>query len=42
MIATFLQLLIFYVILRSFALIFKTITLGTNISKNNYSSYHMV
>jgi len=41
MIAICLQLLIFYLILRSFALTFKTIALGTNILKNNYSSYHM-
>ncbi len=41
MIATFLQHLIFYLILRSFVLTFKTIALGTSILKNNYSSYHM-
>jgi len=41
MITTFLQLLIFYLILRSDALTFKTIALRTSILKNNYSSYHM-
>ncbi len=44
MIAILFQL--FYLILRSFTLTFKTITvktiaLGTSILKNNYSSYHM-